>query len=73
MKTYNFTAQIEKEDDLYTGTIVGVPGAHTQAKTVDELMAQLREVLLLCMEEMTEEEKNSIPQFIGFQNFSIAV
>jgi len=73
MKTYHFTAQIEKEGNLYIGNIVGVPGAHTQAKSLDELQINLKEVLALCMEELTEEERAGLPEFIGFQNLSIAV
>lgn len=73
MKTYHFTAQIEKENNIYIGNIVGVPGAHTQAKSLDELQINLKEVLALCMEEMTEDERANLPEFIGFQNLSIAV
>ena len=70
-----FTAHIEKDTDsgYYIGTIPAVPGAHTQAKTLDELSARLKEVLELCFETMSEEEKKSIPQFIGTQQISIAV
>jgi predicted RNase H-like HicB family nuclease len=70
-----FTAHIEKDPDsgYYIGTIPAVPGAHTQAKTLDELSARLKEVLELCFETMSDEEKKSIPQFIGTQQISIAV
>ena len=70
-----FTAHIEKdiESGYYIGTIPAVPGAHTQAKTLDELAIRLKEVLELCIESMTEEEKKDIPQFIGTQQISIAV
>ena len=70
-----FTAHIEKdiESGYYIGTIPSVPGAHTQAKTLDELAIRLKEVLELCIESMTEEEKKDIPQFIGTQQISIAV
>lgn len=70
-----FTAHIEKDGDsgYYIGIIPAIPGAHTQAKTLDELSARLKEVLELCFESMTEEEKNSLPQFVGTQQISIAV
>ncbi|MEP7128543.1 MAG: type II toxin-antitoxin system HicB family antitoxin [Chitinophagales bacterium] len=75
MKTYHFTAQIEKDPDtgLYIGIIPNVAGAHTQAKTLDELQIRLREVLELCIEGMSEEELKAIPELIGFQQVSIAV
>lgn len=70
-----FTAHIEKDPDsgYYIGTIPAVPGAHTQATTLDELSSRLKEVLELCFETMSDEEKKSLPQFIGTQQISIAV
>jgi predicted RNase H-like HicB family nuclease len=37
-----------------------VRGAHTQAKSLDELNINLKEVITLCLEEMTDEEIASI-------------
>ncbi|KAF5422316.1 MAG: putative nuclease of the RNAse H fold, HicB family [Candidatus Methanocomedens sp.] len=48
------TAYIEKdlETGLYLAIVPGIPGAHTQAETLDELQDNLKEVLDLCLEEM---------------------
>jgi predicted RNase H-like HicB family nuclease len=48
-----FIAYIEwdSETNLYVGTIPGIPGAHTQGSTLDELQENLKEVLELCLEE----------------------
>ena len=48
---HNFTAQIEfdPETRLYVGVVPDVPGAHTQGATHDELAANLREVVALCL------------------------
>ena len=75
MKTYQFTAQIEKDKEtgLYVGLVPGLPGAHTQATTLDELHANLREVIALCLEELDPEELGDLSEFIGFQQISIAV
>ena len=75
MKVYEFTAQIEKDPDtgLYIGTIPNVPGAHTQAKTLDALNKNLKEVLELCIEEMTRKEIENIPEFVGFQQVRVSV
>ena len=75
MKTYQFTAQIEREQEsgMYIGIIPNLPGAHSQAKTLDELQFNLREVISLCIESMSEEELKNLPEFIGLQQFSIAV
>jgi predicted RNase H-like HicB family nuclease len=75
MKSYQFTAQIEKDNEtgLYIGIIPNVPGAHTQAKSLDKLQQNLKEVLELCLEGMTKKELDAIPEFIGFQQVSVAV
>ena len=74
MQTYHFNAHIERdvETGLYVGMIPNVPGAHTQAATLDELYHNLQEVIELCLEELTEEELNSLPEFVGVQHISVA-
>lgn len=57
----------DPETGLYVGVVPGIPGAHTQAETLDELHKNLKEVLELCLEEMTPEEKEQLPEFIGVQ------
>ncbi len=68
MNTQKYTAEIIKDNDTnqYIGIVPGLPGAHTQASTLDELHDKLQEVIALCLEELSEEEINSLPDFIGF-------
>lgn len=79
MTKYNFTAQIEKdiETGLYVGNVPTLPGAHTQAESLDELYNNLQEVIQLCLEAMSKEELKEIKQrrtnFFGFQRVSVAV
>jgi predicted RNase H-like HicB family nuclease len=63
-------AYIEKdlESGLYVGIVPGIPGAHTQGETLDELQKNLQEVLELCMEEVGTE---SIPEFVGIQEIEV--
>ena len=58
-------AYIERdiETGFYVGIVPGIPGAHTQGETLDELQRNLKEVLELSLAE-TEEE---IPEFVGIQ------
>ncbi|MEO1099608.1 MAG: type II toxin-antitoxin system HicB family antitoxin [Bacteroidota bacterium] len=55
------------------GIVPSLPGAHTQAATLDELQTNLREVIELCLEELNPDELNDLSEFIGFQQISIAV
>ena len=75
MELRKYTAEIFKDSDInqYIGIVPGLPGAHTQAPSLDELQKNLQEVIALCLEELTEEEINMLPDFIGFQQISIAV
>jgi predicted RNase H-like HicB family nuclease len=71
----NLTAIIEKDPEtgLYVGIIPGLHGAHTQAETLDELHKNLIEVVELCLEEMSPEEKEKIPVFVGTQQVEVAL
>ncbi len=75
MKNYLFTAQIEKDKEtgMYVGIVPNLPGAYSQAETLDELRANLEEVIQLCLEELTEEDISNLSDFIGFQQISVAV
>ena len=73
---FTFTAQIEKDPEthLYVGYIPSLPGAHTQAATLDELHRNLEEVVLLCLEELTEEELLKVNDaFIGTHQVSVSL
>jgi predicted RNase H-like HicB family nuclease len=75
MKNFRFTAEITRDNEIkqYVGIVPGLPGAHTQAATLDELYHNLQDVVLLCLQEMTEEEIKDLPDFVGFQQISVAV
>jgi predicted RNase H-like HicB family nuclease len=46
----NFTVIIEKEDNYYVGTVPALKGCHTQGKTIDELLKNIKEAIELCLE-----------------------
>ena len=73
MRTYQFTAQIQKDPKtgLYVGFVPDLPGAHTQAKTLDQLRKRLEEVISLCVEELTDEERKGLPEYVGVQQVSV--
>jgi len=66
-------AYIEKDPEtgLYVGIVPGIPGAHTQGETLDELQRNLKEVLELCLGEMDSESMGEIPEFVGIQEIEI--
>ena len=64
MKT--FTAIIERDTatNLYIGYVPGFAGAHSQAETLDELQANLKEVLEMLLEDQPLDFKT---EFVGTQ------
>jgi predicted RNase H-like HicB family nuclease len=69
MKT--FTAVVERDPvtGLLVGYVPGFPGAHSQAETLDELNANLREVIAMLMED---GEPRLDAEFVGTQNVAVA-
>jgi predicted RNase H-like HicB family nuclease len=65
-----FAAYIEFDPDTktYFGMIPSIPGAHTQGDTLEELRANLKEVLELCLEEYDGE----LPQFVGVLEIEVS-
>lgn len=68
------TGYIERDPitKMYVATVPFIPGAHTQAESLDELHQNLQEVVELCLQEMSTEEKKSLPEFVGLQQMDVA-
>ena len=74
MKTFTAYIEWDPETELYVGIVPGIPGAHTQGASLDELRDNLKEVLELCLEEAKESgEPIDFPQFFGLQQIEVAV
>ena len=66
-----FTVVIEKdEDDIFVGSVPGLPVCHTQGKSLDELMERIREAVKLCLEVQEEDDCLSL-ELVGV--LSVAV
>ena len=66
-----YTAIIEKCADtgLYVGYVPNLPGAHTQAETLDELHQNLQEVIEMLLEDGLPTLET---EFIGTQMVMVA-
>jgi predicted RNase H-like HicB family nuclease len=71
MKTFSAYVEWDPETKLYVGIVPGIPGAHTQAQTLDELQVNLKEVLELALEEHPDSIYD-FPQFVGIQQIEVA-
>ena len=59
------------ESGLFIGFVPGIPGAHTCAATIDELHIKLKEVIALCLEEMSEDDIRGLPVFAGISQIEV--
>ncbi len=71
MKTFTAYVEWDPETKLYVGIVPGIPGAHTQGATLDELHNNLKEVLELCLEEFRGKPED-LPKFVGLQQIEVA-
>jgi predicted RNase H-like HicB family nuclease len=70
MRTVTAYVEFDPETNLYIGIVPSIPGAHTQAATLDELQHNLQEVVELCLEEYGQE-LDDLPRFIGLQQVEV--
>ena len=68
-KVYNFTVLIEKDEDgFYVGSVPALKGCHTQGKTMDELLKNIKEAIELCLEVEKDVPRE---KFIGIQQVQV--
>lgn len=66
-----FTAVVERDSDtgLYVGYVPDMPGAHSQAESLDELNANLSEVVAMLLEDGDQVQE---AEFVGIQTVRVA-
>ena len=71
-KVRNFTVIIESDEDgYYVGYVPSIRGCHTQGRTLDELIKNIKEAIELCLEV---EKKDIEPEkFIGVQTVEVSL
>ena len=64
-----FYVVIERDEDgYYVGEVPQLKACYSQGETIDELMANMKEVIELCMLEATEESSS---EFVGIQKIVV--
>lgn len=68
----SLTTYVEQdpETQLYVAVVPGLPGAHSQAASLDELRANLEEVIGLLL-EADHSLRERLPRFVGVQQIEI--
>ena len=67
-----FDVVIERDSEgFYVASVLQLPGCHTQARSLDDVMVRIREAIELCL------EVEGIPavtlEFVGIQRITVAV
>ena len=66
-----FDVVIERDEEgMYVASVPQLPGCHTDAASLDELMVEIREAIALCHEVQGEPPSNM--EFIGIQRVTVA-
>lgn len=69
IKKREFYVIIERDEDgYYIGEVPQLKACYSQGETIDELMANIKEVIELSLEEEGDE---SLPEFVGIQKVVI--
>jgi predicted RNase H-like HicB family nuclease len=69
---HQFDIVIERDEEgYYIASVPQLPGCHTQARSLDEVMERIREAIELCLEVAGAPERSL--EFIGIQRITIAV
>ena len=71
LRMQSYTAVIEKDPDtgMLVGYVPGFAGAHSQGETMEDLIANLREVIAMLLED---GEPKLQTEFIGIQSIQVA-
>ena len=66
-----FDVVIERDEEgFYVASVPNLPGCHTQAKSLDEVMVRIREAIALCLEVQGDAPQPL--EFVGIQRVTIA-
>ena len=69
MKSYTYVVEKCPDTGLYVGYVPGFPGAHSQGETLEELRANMREVIGM----LTEDGEPALEaEFVGTETVKVA-
>jgi predicted RNase H-like HicB family nuclease len=68
MKSYTAVGERDQDTGLLVGYVPGFPGAHSQAESLDELQANLHEVIAMLLED---GEPRLEAEFVGTQSIAM--
>jgi len=68
--TRQFDVVVERDSEgFFVASVPALPGCHTQAKSLDDLMARVREAIQLCLEVQGQSTEDL--DFVGVQRVTV--
>jgi predicted RNase H-like HicB family nuclease len=65
-----FDVVIERDEEgMYVASVPQLPGCHTDARSLDDLMVEIREAIELCLETEGQEYPDPLPLIADAPNF----
>jgi predicted RNase H-like HicB family nuclease len=62
----------QDEDNVYIVSCPVFKGCHSYGKTIDEALANIKEVIDICMDE-EKEKVSEINRFVGFREMQVII
>jgi len=69
MRTFDVVVERDPKTGLYVGSVPGWPGAHSQGDSLEELRANLTEVISMLLEDGEPQLES---EFVGVQQVRVA-
>lgn len=77
LKKYNLQVVIEQDEDgMFVADCPALQGCYAQGKTFEEALNNVKDVIVMCIEELKEEKKKidlKYPEVIGIKNMQVAL
>ena len=69
MRAYNYVVEKCSDTGMYVGYVPGFPGAHSQGESIDELRANMQEVVEMLLEDGDPQLE---AEFVGTETVKVA-
>lgn len=67
----DFTVVVERDEEGYlVASVPSLPGCHTQARSMDELLERIKEAIQLCVEVQGEPGDSGL-ELVGIQRVAV--
>lgn len=76
-QTYHLQVVLEvDEDGKYVASCPALQGCHSQGDTFEEALANIQDVIEMCLEELIEEKRSidlRFPEIVGIKSIEVTV